>query len=201
VFRELDAALLPSGRIELEWSSVEDRVGRDQKRLQDELWKRRDDDYESFLLFLGFSDSSIPLSISLDYWRTVTGRFADALVKTPDLEVLRHNASVALSDVDAARMLDDAPFMPGAEYLNRGVLDDLWTRLNRGYQRRIESYVGSVADFIRTLSPKVHLIGRVFFHLVESKKEAAPFAFLATYSDLPYGRWARESLFARLPHP
>ncbi|MBM4030108.1 MAG: ATP-dependent helicase, partial [Planctomycetes bacterium] len=37
-------------------------------------------------------------------------------------------------------------------------------------------------DFVRTLSPKVHLVGRVFFHLVESKREEYPFAFLATYS-------------------
>lgn len=182
-FTELNAALLPNGRIELEWSPVENPVARDQKRLQDEFWKRIGEDYESFLLFLGFSDPSVSLSISLDYWRKVTGRFAEALVKTVDLEALRHNASVTLTDTEATEMLDRAPFMPGAEYLNRDLLDGLWCRLNHAYQRQIESYVGSVADFVRTLSPKVHLVGRVFFHLVESKKEGYPFAFLATYSN------------------
>jgi len=182
LFNELGAAILPSGHIELEWSSVEDPIGRDQRLLQDELWKRVREDYESFLLFLGFSDRSVPLSASLDYWRKVTGRFAEGLVRTPDLEVLRHKATVALEDAEAAELLDTAPFMPGLEYLKRDLLDNLWSLLNATYQRQIKSYKGSVADFIRTLSPKVHLVGRVFFHLVESRKDAYPFAFLATYS-------------------
>jgi hypothetical protein len=181
-FKELDAAVLPSGRIELEWSPVEEPVGRDQKLLQEELWKRIRESYESFLLFLGFSDRSVPLSVSLDYWRKVTGRFAEELVRTPDLEVLRHKATVVLTEAEAVEMLDSAPFMPGFEYLNRDLLHDLWSRLHATYQRQIKSYHGSVADFLATLSPKVHLVGRVFFHLVESKKEEYPFAFLATYS-------------------
>ena len=113
MLRELGAAVLPSGRIELEWNPVVDRVGRDQKRLQEELWKRQAEDYESFLLFLGFSDPSVPLSVSLDYWRQVTGRFAEKLVRTPDLEGLRDRAAVALTDAEATEMLDRAPFMPG----------------------------------------------------------------------------------------
>jgi non-specific serine/threonine protein kinase len=181
-FDELGAAVLPHGRIELEWSPVEDPIGRDQRLLQDELWKRMGEDYESFLLFLGFSDPSVPLSVSLDYWRKVTRRFAEELVRTPDLEVLRHKATVALNDAEAAELLDIAPFMPGFEYLNRNLLGELWSVLNATYQRQVKSYEGSVADFVRTLSPKVHLVGRVFFHLVESKKDAYPFAFLATYS-------------------
>jgi len=182
MFRELGAALLPSGHIELEWNPVADRLGRDQKRLQEELWKRQAEDYESFLLFLGFSDPSVPLSVSLDYWRQVTGWFAEKLVRTPDLEGLRDRAVVVLTDAEAAEMLDRAPFMPGLEYLKRDVLDDLWSRLNVTYQRQIQSYRGSVADFVRGLSARLHLVGRVFFHLVESKKDAYPFAFLATYS-------------------
>ncbi len=81
-FSELNAVILPSGRMELEWNPVEDPIGRDQRLLQDELWKRIGEDYESFLLFLGFSDLSVPLSVSLDYWRKVTGRFAEELVRT-----------------------------------------------------------------------------------------------------------------------
>jgi len=181
-FNELNAAVLPSGRLELEWSPLEEPIGRDQRLLQEELWQRMGEGYESFLLLLGFSDPSVPLSLSLDYWRKVTGRFAEELVKTPDLEVLRHKATVTLADADATEMLDRAPFMPGLEYLNRDLLGDLWSLLNATYQRRIKSYQGSVADFVATLSPKVHLVGRVFFHLVESKKEEYPFAFLATYS-------------------
>ncbi len=182
LFNELGAAVLPQGRIELEWSPVQEPVGKDQRLLQEELWKRMGEGYESFLLFLGFSDRSVPLSVSLDYWRKVTGQFAGELVRTPDLEVLRHKATVALTEDKAAELLDLAPFMPGFDYLNRALLEDLWSRLNTTYQRQIKSYQRSVADFIAALSPKVHLVGRVFFHLVESKKDEYPFAFLATYS-------------------
>ncbi len=181
-FSELSAAVLPKGRIELEWSPVEEPVGKDQRLLQDDLWKRMGEGYESFLLFLGFSDRSVPLSVSLDYWRRVTGQFAGELVRTPDLEVLRHKATVALDGGRGRRAARQRPFMPGLEYLNRELLDDLWSTLNATYQRQIKSYQGSVADFVAALSPKVHLVGRVFFHLVESKKDEYPFAFLATYS-------------------
>lgn len=181
-FRELNAAILPNGRIELEWNPVEKAIGRDQRLLQDELWKRMGEDYESFMLFLAFSDPSVPLSVSLDYWRKVTGRFAGELVRTPDLEMLRHKATVNLTDTQTAEMLDIAPFMPGSEYLKRDLLENLWSLLNVAYQQRIRSYKGSVADFVHNLSPKVHLVGRVFFHLVESKEDSYPFAFLATYS-------------------
>jgi len=182
MFSELSAAVLPNGRIELEWNPVANRVGRDQRLLHDELWKRKGDDYESFLLFLGFSDPSVPLSASLDYWRQVTGRFARKLVRTPDLEALRDRATVALTDAEAKEMLDRAPFMPGSEYIKRDLLGDLWSGLNATYQRQIQSYEGPVADFVGALSARLHLVGRVFFHLVESKKDAYPFAFLATYS-------------------
>jgi non-specific serine/threonine protein kinase len=182
IFNELIAAMLPNGRIELEWNPVEKPVSRDQQLLQDELSRRMGDGYESFLLFLGFCDPSVPLSVSLDYWRKVTGQFAQKLVRMPDLEALRHKAMVAFTDAETAGMLDIAPFMPGFEYLNQDLLGNLWSRLNAAYQQQIKSYEGSVADFVRTLSPKVHLVGRVFFHLVESKKNLYPFAFLATYS-------------------
>jgi non-specific serine/threonine protein kinase len=54
--------------------------------------------------------------------------------------------------------------------------------LNSEFCRAIKAYKGTVAEFIRTYSPEVHLVGRVFFHLVENKDEDHPFAFLATYS-------------------
>lgn len=181
-FSELTAAVLPNGHIDLEWVSVDRAVGKDQRLLQDELWRRKAGDYESFLLFLGFSDPAVPLAISLDYWRQVAGRFAEKLVRTPDLEALRDKATVALADAEAVEMLDRAPFMPGYEYIRPDMLVELWSSLNAGYRQQIEAYRGSVADYIHTLSAKLHLVGRVFFHLVESKEEMYPFAFLATYS-------------------
>ena len=53
---------------------------------------------------------------------------------------------------------------------------------NTAFQREIKAYQGTVEDFMKSYSSDVHLVGRIFFHLVESKKEDYPFAFLATYS-------------------
>ena len=182
MFKELTAVLLPSGRLDLEWTGVDEVVDKGQQILQEELSRRFAEDYGTFLLFLGLSDTSVPLSTSLDYWRRVTATFTDALVKTPDLEALRHKASIVLSDEQAAGVLDKAPFVPGFEYLNGDVLNGLWSVLNATWQREIRAYNGPVEAFIRTYRPQVHLVGRVFFHLVESKKDLYPFAFLATYS-------------------
>ena len=72
--------------------------------------------------------------------------------------------------------------MTGSEYLSTELLEDVWERLNRAFTLAIKSFDGSVEDFIRAYSPNVHLVGRVFFHLVENKSDDYPFAFMATYS-------------------
>ena len=54
--------------------------------------------------------------------------------------------------------------------------------LHAEFRKEIEQTKGSVEEFIKQYSPDVHLLGRVFFHLVESKKDEYPFAFLATYT-------------------
>jgi superfamily II DNA or RNA helicase len=182
MFKELTAVLLPGGRLDLEWTGVEEAVDKGQQILQEELSRRFAEDYGSFLLFLGFADPSVPLSASLDFWRRVAAAFTHALVKTPDLEALRHKASIVISDDQIAGLLEKAPFVPGFEYLNGDVIPGLCTVLNATWQRQIRAYKGTVEEFIRTYRPQVHLVGRVFFHLVESKKDLYPFAFLATYS-------------------
>ncbi len=182
MYKELTAVVLPTGDLELEWSELEEPVGKDQQILQDELFRRFKEECVSFLLYLGFCDPSMSLSVSLDFWRRVTGRFAEKLVKTAELEELRHKVTVPLAEEQAVELLNMAPFMPGSEYLTIDGLNRLWSGLNTAVQRQIKSYKGTVADYIKTLSPKVHLVGRVFFHLVESRKDTYPFAFLATYS-------------------
>ncbi len=179
---ELCIAILPSSDFELEWCDADGAVSKDQVVMQKEFYRRYEIDLMDALLFLGFSDTTVPLSVSLTYWRQFTGYFCSQLVKTPELETLRHNVTIELDDADTQRWCQTAPFMPGSEYLTSDILQTLWTRLNQAYQGQIKAFSGSVETFIGALSSKVHLVGRVFFHLVESKQEETPFAFLATYS-------------------
>ena len=179
---ELNAVVMPNGALQLEWNEGDDQITKSQQLLQKEIYSRYKTDVKSFLLFLSFSDQSIPLSSSLDYWRSFTGEFARKLRQTPDLENIRARATIPLEKEDIDEMLSRAPLMTGLEYLNAEFLKLLWSMLNAQFQYEISIYKGTVEDFIHTYSPDVHLVGRIYFHLVENKRQDYPFAFLATYS-------------------
>ncbi|MBE7446333.1 MAG: hypothetical protein HS132_14290 [Planctomycetia bacterium] len=66
--------------------------------------------------------------------------------------------------------------------MNAEFLKLLWSALNAQFQYEAGIYKGTVEDFSHTYSPDVHLVGRIYFHLVENKRQDYPFAFLATYS-------------------
>ena len=179
---ELDVVVMPNGSLQLEWTDAQDAVSKSTELMQKEIYKRFTADIDSWLLFLGFCDQQVPLSPSLYYWRDFSGVFAQNLCRTPDLEALRHKVDVLISQAELKGYLDQAPLMPGLEYLSPTLLEAVWSRLNTAFTLAIKSYSGTVDDFIRTYSPNVHLVGRVFFHLVENKSEENPFAFMATYS-------------------
>jgi non-specific serine/threonine protein kinase len=180
--RELVVVVMPNGSLQLEWADAEGSINKSTKLLQEEIYKRSVSDPDSWLLFLGFCDRRVPLSPSLDYWRDFTGIFAYKLSQTPDLEIIRHRINISIEKDELRQKLANAPLMTGSEYLDKEVLESVWSGLNKRFSRTIKSYDGTVADFIKTYSPNVHLVGRVFFHLVENKNDDYPFAFLATYS-------------------
>jgi non-specific serine/threonine protein kinase len=134
------------------------------------------------LLYLGFSDPGTPLSESLAFWREFAGLFTEKVLKTPELENLYEPFHIPVVIEEINRLLLRTPLMTGTDYLDTDLLHRLWTELNADFTAAFMSQDGSVADFIRTYRPKAHLVGRVFFHLVENKDGEAPFAFLATYS-------------------
>ncbi len=182
MYQELNAIVMPNGSIQMEWIDAREQISKSQHLLQQEIYRRFASDPETAFLFLGFCDRTIPLSPSINYWREFTGLFTEKLRLTQDLEVIRHRVKIVIEKHELDRMLENAPLMTGSEYLSSELLEDIWLRLNSGFQKEIKGYGGTVEDFIKTYSPDVHLVGRVFFHLVESKKEDYPFAFLATYS-------------------
>ena len=179
---ELNAVVMPNGALQLEWNEVAEQINKSQQLLQKEIYNRFKTDFKSFLLYLGFSDQTISLSPSLDYWRSFTGEFARRLRQTPELENVRGQVAIPFEKEDIDEMLSRSPLMTGQEYLNAEFLKLLWSTLNAQFQYEVSIYQGTVEDFIRTYSPDVHLVGRIYFHLVENKNQEYPFAFLATYS-------------------
>jgi len=180
--RELHAVIMPGGDVQLEWSPSEERVTKSRQLLEQEIFRRFTEDKNSAFLFLGFSDKSMQLSDSLNFWRAFAGIFAEKIRMLPELEQAREKITVPLLSDDTRSVFDSAPLMTGAEYLNVDLLEKIWDGFNRCFAEGVRHYKGTVAEFIRSYSPNVHLIGRVYFHLVENKKDDAPFAFLATYS-------------------
>ncbi len=135
------------------------------------------------MLFLGFCDPTVPLSPSVGFLRDFSRLFAQKLIHTPGLERIRDKVIVPLEKDETKEILGRAPFMTGGEYLDEDLLVALWRGLNSGFQRRIKEHEGTVESFVKDYSPDIHLVGRVYFHLVENRRSGEfPFAFLATYS-------------------
>ena len=180
--QDLIAVLTPRGLPQLEWTAAEARIGKSRRLLQEELYARFEDGGAAWLLSLGFADADVALSPSLTFWRDVAGRFTRQLIRTPDLEDRRGAVQLELSAHTKASWLDRAPMMTGIDYLDVERLEQIWDRLHDAWGTMIDAFDGTVAAFVRTFRPNAHLVGRIFFHLVENKDAELPFAFLATYS-------------------
>jgi SNF2 family DNA or RNA helicase len=75
------------------------------------------------------------------------------------------------------------PPMTGAEYLTVSVLADLWRGMDATFDAELADAKLSVQEFLKGRHPAWNLVGRVHFNLAENRKdEAAPFAFLVTYT-------------------
>ena len=178
----LVAALVPGVGPMLEWEAAEVAPSDTRRQFETALFVRHRADAADGWLWLGFADRALRLSASLEFWRRVGARFVEGLRRIPDLSTLREKAAVAVDTVDLAALCQQAPAAAGAEYLNVEVLQAHWAALNQAFARRIRDFEGSVADFFQASAPHVHLVGRVYFHLVENKGGELPFAFMATYT-------------------
>lgn len=181
--KELIVILGQDDLFELDWRVTEEQLDSRQIAFQEEFYKHFMQSANEALLFLGFLEKSVSMSESLDFLRLIASDFVKKLSMNPDVEILREKTVVEIGAGDIENFFQNAPYLSGAEYLNREWLQNIWSRLNLAFCMKIKGFNGSVAEFFLTYSPNVHLVGRVFFHLVESKKEEYPFAFLATYSD------------------
>lgn len=129
---------------------------------------------------LGKMNDSSPSHIFLYQVATCFFRCLTAL---PELELLRENTNVVLSDDDAEDLLNAVPYALGEEFITRQWLEEFFLRLQKIFSDEISHYSGSCEMYITEKCQNLHIAERVFFHLVENKNDADfPFAFLATYA-------------------
>ena len=180
--RELIVIIHPEGLFELDWQITGEQMESGQLVFQEEVYQRFLENVHQALIVLGFSDGAVAMSESLHYLRMIASTFVKKASHNPNLEVLRERIVVDIEGEEIQHLLQNAPYLIGVEHLNQIWMEKLWVGLNQAFCKMIQVYEGSVGDFFAAFNPKVHLVGRVFFHLVESKKAEYPFAFLATYS-------------------
>jgi hypothetical protein len=120
----------------------------------------------------------------LSYWREFGARYVRALCTRPDGETgstIMHTPSPP--DAELAWLALAAPPMNGAEYLTASVLQSLWQDLDRAFGLELSESKCGVQEFLKRCNAAWNLVGRVDFNFAENRKDdAAPFAFLATYT-------------------
>lgn len=199
-FRELFVLLEPDGGFALDWqhadlAAIEEASdahsmghhseGESFEEFQQRLYSIYLADAERAFLELGTAAIPETLSASLEYLHKVAAAFIRRLSQNPDLEALRDQVKAVPETEDLSGLLAEAPFLSGEEHLNAHWITCAWDRLNQAFAREMSSYKGSVGEFLLSRNPRLHFSGKVYFHLVESGREEAPFAFLATYAAEP----------------
>ncbi|HWQ41340.1 MAG TPA: DEAD/DEAH box helicase [Desulfosporosinus sp.] len=180
--QELIVIIQADGTYEFDWQTTAEQMDHRQLVFQEEIYKRFLENANEALIFLGFSDRTGSMSDSLHYLRQIASTFVKKLAMNPDIEVLREKITVEIEEEEIEQLLQNAPYLKGVEYLNQTWLKRAWEKLHQSFGNIIQTYKGSVEELFAAFNPNLQLVGRVFFHLVESKKEEYPFAFLATYS-------------------
>ncbi|SPF38641.1 conserved hypothetical protein [Candidatus Desulfosporosinus infrequens] len=180
--QELIVIIQAEGTFELDWQITIEPLDISQILFQNEVNKRFLENTQEALIFLGFSDRTVAISESLHYLRLIATTLIKKLSLNPDIEALREKIVVEIEAEEIDLFLQNAPYLKGTEHLNQAWIIKVWETLNQAFCNLIQTYQGSVGELFAAFNPNLHLVGRVFFHLVESKKEEYPFAFLATYS-------------------
>lgn len=112
----------------------------------------------------------------------VAERFASDLAVVPGIEFSRQNTDVSPSEEAYGHLMDSVPFVLGSELVTQAWIRKQYRKLRDVFRHQIGKYPGTVALYFAEKSQKLHIPERIFFHLVESKDEEYPFAFLATYA-------------------
>ena len=112
----------------------------------------------------------------------VSAGFFRELTDIPELELVRGEVKVRLTEPLCRELLQSVPFTVGAEHVTETWLENIFARLNDIFAEEIAAYEGTVEMYLTEKNQDLRVPERIFFHLVENKEDELPFAFLATYA-------------------
>jgi len=141
------------------------------------------------LLHLGAVEVETPLSPSVAFWRDVARSFVAGLCSTPGIDERKGTLTVPFPVGEIERAIAAAPPMDGSEYLSVAAVEHLWSLIEEAARIELGEFSGTAQEWLRSKNEIWNRVGRVVFHLAENPDDpAAPFAFLATYTDGVTGR-------------
>jgi non-specific serine/threonine protein kinase len=126
-----------------------------------------------------FGDST-PDEAAAAYLARVARAFADTAARSPDIAVTR--AAPPADTQVLLELLRALPYCLGMEYVSLAWLQSLWNKIAGVFNAELAAFSGTPEEYLKSKNTSLNVAGRVFFHLVETKEETYPFAFLATYS-------------------
>ncbi|MCI3028775.1 DEAD/DEAH box helicase [Desemzia sp. C1] len=133
-----------------------------------------------------FSSETVETDDSIAYLFNVAQEFVSALKNDGEIEVTR--TFQAPSETVYQSLVIKAPFAIGHEFITVQWLQNIHQELATIFNEEISHFQGSVSEYIHSKNKALIVAGRVYFHLVESKQDGFPFAFLATYATKDQGR-------------
>ena len=159
------------------------------------------DDPGAMVLRLGAGAPGAPLPVGLGFLRDLGKLVVARLCVLGGEGSGAQHLELPAPTTELEALLEAAPPLRGGEYLTVAALESLW----EGAVAALHAAVGDgpLDAWLRRHAPTWHQVGRVHLHLAERKGDpAAPFAFLATYTDrltrrerprhLPLGRALKE---------
>jgi len=152
------------------------------KRFAEDLYKKYLDNHHTMLFYYGFMEEPKKMNVSMSFLHNISSKFIHSLSKTSTIELEREQVVITPTSDEIEAILDNVPFVIGQELINSHWIKQIYTSLSEVFSKEIREYEGTVADFLLEHNSNINVVGRVFFHLVENKSDAYPFAFLATYS-------------------
>lgn len=135
------------------------------------------------LVLLAKEEQGHALSPPLVFWRGFTRHFFRAICQLGERAIDQWKTVAPPSDQELIDLAAEAPPMRGLEYLTAEVLGKLWRSLAEFVATQAAAHPSGAADYLHSINPLWHLVGRVTFHLAENKRDPDhPFAFLATFT-------------------
>ncbi|MEL1133826.1 hypothetical protein AAC978_01470 [Desulfitobacterium sp. THU1] len=183
--RELNAYFTPEGFVIEETPDDIDKLQIDQQYPLNEWIGQFEVNKYIALFHLGFLEKEKWFSPAIEYLYHIADLLIKKISKQSDLEFSRESVQVELIEEELDRLIEEVPFVVGAEYVDATWLQAIWEKLLAVFRMEIRTYEGTVSRYFAEYSSNINVVGRVFFHLVENKEEQYPFAFMATYSTKP----------------